>query len=317
MNRFLRFYKDWSLPVGMAVGIIAYFVYAALPLSEEARSATHDAVGFIQPALLFSMLFLSFCKIDVSDLKPAPWDKWLLLFQCGFFTLMALYLILFPQNQWSIIIEGAMLAIICPTATAAAVVTDKLGGSTAHIVSYTILINLCVSLLIPLLCPLIHPHESLGFVQAFLLMLGKVFPMLICPLILAIVIRHLAPKLHRRILKAPNMAFYLWLVALPLAIAVAVKCMVTGGVPVWFLATLAAVTGVACFAQFYFGRKIGVLYDDAISAGQALGQKNTVFIIWLGYTFFTPITASVGGLYSIFHNAFNSWQLYRKRIGKL
>ena len=46
-----------------------------------------------------------------------------------------------------------------------------------------------------------------------------------------------------------------------------------------------------------------------ITSGQSLGQKNTVFAIWLGYTFMTPETAIVGGLYSIWHNIYNSWQL--------
>ena len=48
-----------------------------------------------------------------------------------------------------------------------------------------------------------------------------------------------------------------------------------------------------------------------VTAGQSLGQKNTVFAIWMGYTFMTPETAIVGGLYSIWHNIYNSWQLYR------
>ena len=48
-----------------------------------------------------------------------------------------------------------------------------------------------------------------------------------------------------------------------------------------------------------------------VTAGQSLGQKNTVFAIWLAYTFMTPETAIVGGLYSIWHNIYNSWQLYR------
>ena len=46
-----------------------------------------------------------------------------------------------------------------------------------------------------------------------------------------------------------------------------------------------------------------------VTAGQSMGQKNTVFAIWLAYTFMTPETAIVGGLYSIWHNIYNSWQL--------
>lgn len=46
-------------------------------------------------------------------------------------------------------------------------------------------------------------------------------------------------------------------------------------------------------------------------AGQAMGQKNTIFLIWMALTFMTPETAIVGGLYSVWHNLYNSWQLYR------
>ncbi len=74
---------------------------------------------------------------------------------------------------------------------------------------------------------------------------------------------------------------------------------------------LVLVSLVCCALQFWAGRRIGRRYNDAITAGQALGQKNTVFIIWLGYTFFTPVTAVIGGFYSIWHNIVNTRQLYR------
>ena len=52
-----------------------------------------------------------------------------------------------------------------------------------------------------------------------------------------------------------------------------------------------------------------------MTAGQSLGQKNTIFLIWLAYTFMTPETAIIGGLYSIWHNVYNSWQL--RRAGRI
>ena len=74
-------------------------------------------------------------------------------------------------------------------------------------------------------------------------------------------------------------------------------------------------TGVqnVCSSDLYFGKKIGRKYNDSITAGQALGQKNTVFAIWMGFTFFTPITSIAGGFYSVWHNIVNSYQLYEKR----
>ena len=81
---------------------------------------------------------------------------------------------------------------------------------------------------------------------------------------------------------------------------------------------IALVSLVCCALQFALGHKVGSLYghlpghqDERITAGQALGQKNTVFAIWMGYTFLTPETSIVGGFYSIWHNIYNSWQIHR------
>lgn len=206
-----------------------------------------------------------------------------------------------------------MICLICPTATAGAVVTQKLGGNAAHLTTYTILINLVAAFVVPLMVPLVHPHPGLTFVNSFALILGKVFPLLLCPFIAALLVRHLLPRLHQTFLKSGDLSFYLWAVALALAIAVTVKSIVHSEVDVWFQVGLAFVSLACCLLQFHFGKRIGRHYDDTISAGQSLGQKNTVFAIWMGYTFFTPVTAVAGGFYSVWHNVINSWQLYRQR----
>ncbi len=79
---------------------------------------------------------------------------------------------------------------------------------------------------------------------------------------------------------------------------------------------MALVSLICCVFQFAAGHWAGSLYGHRpghhakrTTAGQALGQKNTVFAIWMGYTFMTPETAIVGGFYSIWHNLYNSWQL--------
>ena len=57
---------------------------------------------------------------------------------------------------------------------------------------------------------------------------------------------------------------------------------------------------------------MGTHYGDRITVAQSLGQKNTVFAIWMGYTFLTPVTSIAGGFYSVWHNVYNSYQLARK-----
>ena len=297
----------------MISGALAYYICRQLPLSYEVKFDILTVIEVLQPVLLFLMLFVAFCKIKPTDLKPHRWHLWLLLTQCLLFAAACAALWLYPSTGLRVIIEGFMLAIICPTATACAVVTQKLGGDSAATTSYTIIINMVVELLCPLLLPVAHPQEGLTFFPAFMVIIHKVFPLLIVPLFLAWFVRYLMPSFHKRIVATKDLAFYMWAVSLAIAIAVTCKALAHSHESMWNVGGIAVVTLVACLFQFSFGKWIGSHYGKRMEAGQALGQKNTVFIIWLGYTFLSPITAAAGGFYSVWHNLVNSWQLYKKR----
>lgn len=297
----------------MISGALAYYICRQLPLSYEVKFDILTVIEVLQPVLLFLMLFVAFCKIKPTDLKPHRWHLWLLLTQCLLFAAACAALWLYPSTGLRVIIEGFMLAIICPTATACAVVTQKLGGDSAATTSYTIIINMVVALLCPLLLPVAHPQEGLTFFPAFVVIIHKVFPLLIVPLFLAWFVRYLMPSFHKRIVATKDLAFYMWAVSLAIAIAVTCKALAHSHESMWNVGGIAVVTLVACLFQFSFGKWIGSHYGKKMEAGQALGQKNTVFIIWLGYTFLSPITAAAGGFYSVWHNLVNSWQLYKKR----
>ena len=297
----------------MISGALAYYICSQLPLTYEVKHDILSVIEVLQPVLLFIMLFVAFCKIKPTDLKPHRWHLWLLLTQCLLFIVACLFLWAYPTSGARVIVEGFMLAIICPTATACAVVTQKLGGDSAATTSYTIIINLVVALLCPLLLPVAHPQPGLTFLPAFMVIINKVFPLLIVPLFLAWFVRYLMPSFHKRIVATKDLAFYMWAVSLAIAIAVTCKALAHSEESMWNVGGIAVVTLVACLFQFSFGKWIGSHYGKRMEAGQALGQKNTVFIIWLGYTFLSPITAAAGGFYSVWHNLVNSWQLYKKR----
>lgn len=308
MKQFLR---DWTLVIAIMTGIAGYFIYVNIPWLDPTHAFVNRAVGIIQPLLIFSMLFLTFCNISPRDIRPCRWHAWLLLIQAGFFVGIGLLLMALPYSGLRVVLEGAMLCMICPTATAAAVITRKLGGSMAHITTYTILINLAAAILIPVMVPFVHPNPDIRVWDAMMMILGKVFPLLLLPLILAMLARKLMPGVCRRIASVADLSFYLWAVALTLAIAVTARSIARSAVPLSAQLGLVGISLAACAFQFWAGRKIGRKYRDTITAGQALGQKNTVFAIWLGYTFFSPVTAMAGGFYSIWHNVVNSYQLYR------
>ena len=312
MKLFL-FLKNWTLPVSMCTGASAYLLLSQLPLSEGFKSATHAVVDVLQPTLIFSMLFITFCKINVRDLRPKMWHAWALLFQVMIFGLLSLPLMIWPQMPGRVVLEGAMLCFICPTATAAAVVTQKLGGNPASLTTYIILINLAAALCIPILIPLVVEHSEATFLTSFLSIMSKVFPLLFCPFVAAQVVRRYMPTVLRAVLYYKDLAFYLWAVALSMAIAVTTRSLMHSDISWVYEVGIALASLVACAVQFAIGRWLGIRHNDRLAAAQGMGQKNTVFAIWMGYTFLTPVTSIAGGFYSIWHNVYNSYQLYQHR----
>lgn len=310
----MRFIKDWILVIAMATGASVYLIYHSIPALHPAGPVLEKICTSLQPLLLFSMLFLSFCKIEPQQLKPHRWQFILLGIQTVMFLAFAVAVYFAPKNGlWRIPLEAAMLVLICPTANACAVVTGKLGGDMAGVVTYTVLINLLVAVAMPAVIPFLHPIEDLPFNLAFNHILVKVFPLLILPCLCAWIVRYVFPRLHRRILRHIGISFYLWAFCLTLAILMCTRSIVHSGTPGLMLGLLAAVALVVCIFNFGVGRLVGSFFDRTVSAGQALGQKNTILIIWMAYTFMNPVSSVVGGIYSIWQNIFNSWQLSRRK----
>ena len=150
--------KDWMLPIAMVTGASIYLLYHIMPEPvHHAGPFLSGLVSTLQPLLIFSM---------PKDLKPHRWHWWLLLVQGGLFTglgFLAFWVMKTMPGDYHdkvVLIESAMLCLICPTATAAAVVTRKLGGDVAGITTYTVLINLVTAVLVPLIVPMIHPMQA-------------------------------------------------------------------------------------------------------------------------------------------------------------
>jgi len=310
---------NYTLPVAMISGVLAYFAYVSIPALDSTHEVVSDIVSIVQPALIFTMLLLAFCKVRPHELRPHRWQLKLIATQAIAFTLLALPLIIWPDMPCAVIVESAMVCMICPTATAASVVTGKLGGRTSTVVSYTCVVNLVAALLIPAIVPLLPPmHQQAdgwtmsAFMDAFIAIIGRVFPLLIMPLLLAFLMRYTMPRLHRWCVSKSEAAFYLWAVSLSLAIAVTTRAIVHSHETMVTYAGIAVVSAATCVVQFYVGRVIGRRHDEPIAGAQSLGQKNTAFAIWMAYTFMNPVTALAGGFYAVWHNIINTYQLMKK-----
>lgn len=309
----LQFIKNWTLPLAMLAGIIGYFCFAYFDFLAPLKPFVKAQVSWLTPFLIFSQLLLTFCKVEIKDLSPRRWTYQLLLIQLISCLLIAGTLLLFKSvNYWKIALEGAMVCLICPTATAAAVITGKLGGSAASLTTYTLMSNLLAAIVVPLVFPLVEPSDF-SFGMSFLKILGKVFPLLLFPFFIALFLRKYFPPVHRFLTGLKDMAFYLWAVALTIAMGETMKSIVEGNISIGEECMIAGLALVICCLQFWCGKSIGGKHNDRISGGQALGQKNTILAIWMATTYLNPVTAIAPGSYVAWQNIINSWQLWKKR----
>ena len=319
MNKTQRVIQDLMLPGAIVLGISLYFLYCAIPFLHQYSHQLHQATSEGQRLVIALLLFFQFVKISPHDLKPRRWHVFALAFQIACFLLLAALTALTSGRVTRILLECAMLCLVCPTAAAAGVVTEKLGGSLAETITYVVIINIAATFLIPMVIPLIRPSAEMGFWAYVGHIALKIFPILILPAIVAWTIRYTTHWLQRKLMRLSRYAFYIWGVGLTLAMVLATRALMLSGLGAGAIALVVAVSMACCALQFFTGRRIGRMCsgkEEAVTeittVGQAMGQKNTGFLIWLGYNFMTPVTSVAGGLYAIWQNLFNSWELYRK-----
>ena len=310
----IRFVKDWTLPLAMSVGTVIYLVFALIPALEGAATFFAPFFETILPLFMFLILFVTFCKVDFRALRPVAWHLWVTLFNV-LFVLLAMALILVPrlQGDWLVLMEALLMCIISPCATAAAVVTQKLGGSLEQTTTYTFISNFVTVLMVPVCFPMIEKAAHITFAEAFFEIFCQVMLVLVVPMALAYVVKHHLHRLHRRIVAVRDLSYYLWAVALMIVTGTTVKNIIHAQTSLLVLVAIAALGLVICIVQFAVGRFVGHYFGRAQEAGQALGQKNTTFAIWLSTAYLNPLSSVGPGCYILWQNVINSIEIWQKR----
>ena len=307
----LRFIKDWTLPVAIATGITVYLVFALVPALDGFATAADPIFQQLLPAFMFLVLFVTFCKVDYRKLRPVAWHWWIGLFQVlTVGAIMALILCLHLTGDSLILAEAVLTCIICPCASAAAVVTQKLGGNLEEMTTYTFLSNFITALLIPVCFPMIDKAADIHFLEAFALILYKVFTVLVVPMILAYIVKHHAKDVCQRITSIKDLSYYLWGCSLLIVSGTTMKNILHADTSIAFLLVIAVCSLVLCLFQFGCGRAIGSRFNQTVNAGQALGQKNTAFAIWIASTYLSPLSSVGPGCYILWQNIINSWEIW-------
>lgn len=312
-KRLVDFLKKWMLPVAMGGGVTLSLVMHFVPFLRPFEAPVDAFSAQIQPLLICVMLFLQFIKVSPADLSFHRWHAVLLGIQAVLFAAMAAFAVMTRGSEASILFESAMICFICPTAAAAGVITMRLGGDMAQTITYVILDNLMAAILIPCVIPLVNPVDDFNFFGSFLRILARVFSILILPSMLAWAVRYFWKRLHGFLMRYVGWAFYVWGIALFFSLTLATKALIISGIGIAVIVALGVISLACCLLQFWIGRHFGGKYNHsiAITAGQSLGQKNSGFIVWLGFNYLTPVSSAAGGLYSIWQNLVNQYQLYQ------
>lgn len=290
--------KPWLLPIAMVGGVLFHDIIAQ--------------VAFVTPFLIFAMLFVTFCNVNLKEFR-VTWLSWsLLAVQIG--GALISYFVISPFN--AVVAQGVMICFLCPTASAAPVVTGMLGGSVLRVTTFSVMSNIAVAIIAPILFVKMSTSQVdisiLATFNASISILKEVAPLLLLPILIAFVLRRMVPKVSNTIAKHQGVSFYLWAIALFIVVGKAINFIMTeprDEIPTMIFIALGA--AIACCMQFWLGRKIGYLCGDKIAGAQGLGQKNTILAIWLALIWLHPL-ASVGpAAYIAWQNIINSAQLYR------
>ncbi|MDY3104485.1 MAG: transporter [Prevotella sp.] len=312
----IRFIKNWTLPISMVIGVTAYSVFAFILSLGKAACLFAPFFDTILPLFMFLILFVTFCKVNFRRLIPVKWHLWVSFFQVLFvFVIIAIILSFRLKGNSLILMEALLTCIIGPCASAAAVVTQKLGGNLEEMTTYTFLSNFITALLIPICFPLIEKTSDITFMDAFLKILNQVCLVLVVPMGLAYVVKHYFHRFHRWVVGVKDLSYYLWGCSLMIVTGTTMKNIVHAETTVPFLLLIALLGLLLCVIQFSVGRFIGHYFNATVNAGQALGQKNTAFSIWIAYSYLNPISSVGPGCYILWQNIINSVEIwmYRKR----
>ena len=196
----ISFLKNWTLPVAITIGTVSYLTFYYVPQLDELGTELAPIFDVIFPLFVFLTLWVTFCKVDFHQMRPHRWHIGILIAQL-LLVAVNIGVILWmkhlaaenhelPVFASPLLWEALLTCIIGPAASAAPVVTGKLGGNISTMTTYVLISSLTSALLIPLVFPMLEQAIQVSFIEAFLIILEKVSIVLLLPLVLGWIMQH-------------------------------------------------------------------------------------------------------------------------------
>ena len=287
--------RQYVLPIAIVLGLLLHEYCAAF--------------NVVVPYIIFTILLLTFCAVDIRQLRFKPLFIWIILFQVV--VSVGCYSLLRGLNVNEIVAEGILIGVLCPVAASVAVVSTMLGADRNTVTSYTVIGNLVISIVAPIYFSFIGVNQDMPFWASFLQILRRVGTVIGLPFFVALALQVAWPKANTVVARFKGLAFYLWAVALFLTLGQTIDFIFLHGKGNWNSIIWLGVSALLfCVIQFGLGKWIGHKYGDTIAGGQLLGQKNSAMGIWMANHYLHPLASVYLAFYSVFQNLFNSWQIW-------
>ena len=289
--------KTIVMPLAMVVGAVL-----CRPLAYVEAACDN----MLTPLLIASMLFLTFCRIDLREMRL----RWVHLIMLAV-QIVGGVVVFVALRPWlgDVVAQGAMMCVLAPIAMAAVVIGGMLGAKVAPMVSYSLVCNIVTAIVVP---PILHAFGN--GTCTFMEIISRVAPTLIAPFVVAQALRYTLPKIAKWFADHSSYSFYLWLFSLVLVMGRTTAFIIDTPADISVEIELALVALVLCLAQFRLGRYIGERSGDRVAGAQSVGQKNTILAIWLTLNFLNPIASIAPTAYIVWQNFVNSYQIYKKNL---
>lgn len=248
--------------------------------------------------------------------------------------------LLFPPLLWQGMLlcgvperfaQAAFFTAVTPTAAAAPVIVNLLGGSISFATVGFLLSTLCMSAALPLLIPPVLHRPVWGALpelagawweqlwqaaqwlgeQPAGLILGRVFFVTLLPMVIAIVLRRkFGDRARQWGQKLTPSTLYVWVGLVAIIASSAARSLEahTAIFPTSDVGWVIAIDIALCIVMFALGALLG--YPKHLrECSQLLGQKNTSYTTYLAFACDAPFAALGPAFYVFFHNAWNGLQL--------
>lgn len=282
-----------------------------LPIAMAGGALFYPWMGYIQflsPYLIFAMLFITYCRLDFRHIRIEQFQFVLLAMQMLLAALIYLAIVRISHT----VAEGVFLCVFIPTATAAPVICQMLGGSLSKLATYSLFCNVFVALTGPLVLAAIGDTQY-TFLESFMMILRMVMPLLLGPIVLSLILRRITPNLNESVKNHQSLSFYLWAVSLFIIVGGCVSFIIRNfdSERIMTMVWLAIGALAVCVLQFKIGRMVGRRYGDPVAGGQGMAQKNTVLAVWIALAYMNPLASVAPASYIAWQNIINSWQIMR------